>query len=324
MVWAKIGSRIVAEPNGAMKRMSNIPSAIHGVTHTQPSFAVPAGATDCHVHVFGPGETFPWSPSRVYTPGDASVESLLAHQAALNLSRVVVVHPSPYGTDNACTLDALRRLGPRARGVAVIDPATITDAELVAMQDVGIRGCRANLQTGGVSDPHACWDILRHLRDRISPLGWHVQVFTSLAIIEALHDRLMDFGVMLVVDHFGGAKSALGIGQPGFAALVSLAAKGQAYVKLSAAYRVSAQPDAADVLPLAQALIKANPDRMLWGSDWPHPGGAKREGALRDEIEPFHAVDDGAALNRLVSWAGGDATMLRRILVDNPARLYGF
>ena len=290
----------------------------------KPKFVLPPGACDAHVHVFGPGETFPWSPSRVYTPGDASVESLLAHQTALKLSRVVVVHPSPYGTDNACTLDALRRLGARARGVAVIDPTTITDAELVAMQDVGIRGCRANLQTGGVSDPNASWDILRRLRDRISPLGWHVQVFTSLAVIEALHDRLKDFGVMLVVDHFGGAKSALGIGQPGFAALLSLVAKGQAHVKLSAAYRVSDQQGAADVLPLARALISANPDAMLWGSDWPHPGGAKREGALRDEIEPFHVVDDGAALNRLATWVDGDATQLRRILVDNPARLYGF
>ncbi len=304
--------------------MSNPALSIHGVTHTQPSITVPAGATDCHVHVFGPGETFPWSPSRVYTPGDASVESLLAHQTALKLSRVVVVHPSPYGTDNACTLDALRRLGARARGVAVIDPAAITDAELVAMQDVGIKGCRANLQTGGVSDPNVSWDILRRLRDRISPLGWHVQVFTSLAVIEALHDRLKDFGVMLVVDHFGGAKSALGIDQPGFAALLSLVAKGQAYVKLSAAYRVSDQPGAIDVLPLAQALIAANPDRTLWGSDWPHPGGARREGALRDEIEPFHAIDDGEALDHLASWTGVDATLLRRILVDNPARLYGF
>ncbi len=297
---------------------------IHGVLHTQPQFNVPAGATDCHVHVFGPGNRFPWSPTRVYTPGDASVESLLAHQEALGLSRVVIVHPSPYGTDNACSIDAIQRLGNRARGVAVIDPAAITDAELLAFNAGGMRGVRANLQTAGVFDPDVCWDTLRQLRDRISPIGWHLQTFTNLAVIEALHGKLEALGVMLVVDHFGGAKAALGVKQPGFAALLSLAAKGQAYVKLSGAYRVSEQHDAADAAPLAHALIEANPDRMLWGSDWPHPGGSRHEGKARDAIEPFHEIDDGAALNRLHRWVGGDATLLRRILVDNPARLYGY
>lgn len=297
---------------------------IHGVLHTQPQFNVPAGATDCHVHVFGPGNRFPWSPTRVYTPGDASVVSLLAHQEALGLARVVIVHPSPYGTDNACSIDAIQRLGNRARGVAVIDPAAITDAELLAFNAGGIRGVRANLQTAGVVDPDACWDTLRQLRDRISPIGWHLQTFTNLAVIEALHGKLEALGVMLVVDHFGGAKAALGVKQPGFAALLSLAAKGQAYVKLSGAYRVSEQHDAADVAPLAHALIEANPDRMLWGSDWPHPGGSRHEGKALDTIEPFHEIDDGAALNRLHRWTGGDATLLRRILVDNPARLYGY
>ncbi len=297
---------------------------IHGVLHTQPQFNVPAGATDCHVHVFGPGNRFPWSPTRVYTPGDASVVSLLAHQEALGLARVVIVHPSPYGTDNACSIDALERLGNRVRGVAVIDPAAITDAELLAFNAGGMRGVRANLQTAGVFDPDACWDTLRQLRDRISPIGWHLQTFTNLAVIEALHGKLEALGVMLVVDHFGGAKAALGVKQPGFAALLSLAAKGQAYVKLSGAYRVSEQHDAADVAPLAHALIEANPDRMLWGSDWPHPGGSRHEGKALDTIEPFHEIDDGAALNRLHRWTGGDATLLRRILVDNPARLYGY
>ena len=127
---------------------------IHGVTHTKPAFAVPAGATDCHVHVFGPGNTFPWSPTRVYTPGDASIESLQAHQKALGLSRVVIVHPSPYGHDNSCSVDAIARLGEKARGVAVIDPATITDDELTALHNGGMRGARANLSTAGVVDPN--------------------------------------------------------------------------------------------------------------------------------------------------------------------------
>ena len=298
-------------------------SAIHGVTHSKPAFAVPAGATDCHVHVFGPGDTFPWSPTRVYTPGDASIESLQAHQEALGLSRVVIVHPSPYGFDNSCTIDAIARLGEKARGVAVIDPATITDKELTALHEGGMRGARANLSTAGVIDPNTAWNTLSAIRDRIKPLGWHLQTFTNLGVIEALADKLQSLGVTLVVDHIGGAKAALGPKQPGFDVLLKLVAEGKSYVKLSSAYRVSTAPDFADVAPLARALIAANPDRMLWGTDWPHPGGANRTGAKLNEIEPYHAIDDGAALNRLYGWAGSDA-MAKRILVDNPARLYGY
>lgn len=296
---------------------------IHGVTHTRPSFAMPAGATDCHVHVFGPGDTYPWSPTRVYTPGDASIESLEAHQKALGLSRVVIVHPSPYGTDNSCTIDAIARLGHKARGVAVIDPATITDDELTALHKGGMRGARANLSTAGVVDPNAAWKTLSAIRDRIKPLGWHLQTFTNLSVIDALADRLPTLGVTLVVDHIGGAKAALGPKQPGFDVLLKLVGEGKSYVKLSGAYRVSTAPDFADVAPLARALIAANPDRMLWGSDWPHPGGANRTGALLAEIEPYHAIDDGAALDRLHGWADGVA-LAKRILVDNPARLYGY
>ena len=297
---------------------------IHGVTHSIPSFEVPPGATDCHVHVFGPVSRFAYAASRVYTPADASVESLLAHQKALGLSRVVIVHPSPYGTDNACSIDAIAQLGDRARGVAVIDPATITDDELKALARGGMRGARANLATAGVTDPATAWETVDRLRDRIGPLGWHLQTFTNLNVIEALHPKLENLGIPLVVDHIGGAKAALGIGQPGFAALLSLVAAGKAHVKLSGAYRVSTLPDAADVAPLARALISANPDRMLWGTDWPHPGGSDRRGPKLDEIEPYHAIDDGAAINRLASWAGNDTAMIKRILVDNPARLYGY
>ena len=304
--------------------MNDSSGAIHGVSHTRPGFALPPGATDCHVHVFGPANRFAYAASRVYTPADASVESLLAHQNALGLSRVVIVHPSPYGTDNACSIDAIAQLGERARGVAVIDPAAISDEALKALHRGGMRGARANLQTAGVTDPAAAWETVARLRDRIGPLGWHLQTFTNLHVIEALHPRLENLGVPLVVDHIGGAKAALGIEQPGFAALISLVGSGNAYVKLSGAYRVSTRADAADVPPLAGALIAANLDRMVWGTDWPHPGGTDRRGANLEEIEPFHAIDDGAALNRLGFWAGDDATMIKRILVDNPARLYGF
>jgi predicted TIM-barrel fold metal-dependent hydrolase len=290
--------------------------------HTAPAFEVPAGACDCHVHVFGPADRFAFAPDRRYTPGPASVEDLMALQRTLNLERVVIVQPSVYGSDNACTIDALRRLGACARAVAVIDGAT-SDAALRAMHEAGVRGLRLNLETTGKHDPVLARELLVQAVARVAPLGWHVQVYTSLAVIAALGETIQSLPVPLVVDHFGRADAAKGISQPGFDALVALVKSGKVYVKLSAPYRISAQPDYADAAPIARALIEANPDRMLWGSDWPHPGGKPGEPRRPEVIEPFRPEDDGAALNRLRSWTP-DRVRLRKILVENPARLYGF
>lgn len=299
---------------------------ILGVAHTDPGFDPPQGACDCHTHVFGPPDRFPFAPDRVYTPGVAAVESLAALHHALRLDRAVIVQPSPYGADNSCTVDGLQRLwkefGRQARAIAVIDRRT-SDAELRALHDAGVRGVRVNLETSGVHDPAAARVLLEEAAARVAPLGWHVQTFTSLPVIAALRDVLARLPVPLVIDHFGRAQGALGPAQPGFDALLELVGSGQAYVKISAAYRISEQPDHADVAPLARALIDANPDRVVWGTDWPHPGGHRRAPHERDEIEPFRPEDDGRALNRLQTWAP-DAAVLRRILVDNPARLYDF
>ena len=301
--------------------MTETSRPILGVAHTPPAFTMPAGACDSHTHVFGPAARYTFAASRRYTPGDASLEDLSALHRRLGISRVVIVHPSPYGTDNACTIDALRRLGDMARGVAVIDEAT-DDAELESMHALGVRGVRLNLVTAGTGTPAAAADALRWAAARVAPLGWHVQVFADLDLIDALHEVIRGLPVALVVDHFGHMRAEHGLDQPGISTLRALVAAGKAWVKLSAAQRVSALPDCADVAPIARALIAANPERMLWGSDWPHPGGGF---AARDpaEIEPFHPVDDGAALNRLALWAG-DADTLAAILVRNPARLYDF
>ena len=293
-----------------------------GVAQTAPAFDVPRGACDCHTHIFGPAARFPFSPQRVYTPGDASIEDLEALHRALRLDRVVIVHPSPYGADNACSIDALRRLGARSRGVAVIDAAT-SGAALREMHDAGVRGVRVNLETGGVHDPVAARRLLEEAAARAAPLGWHLQTFTNLNVIATLHDVMLGLPTTLVIDHFGRAAAAKGVAQPGFDALLSLVRSGKAYVKISASYRISQHPDHEDAAALARALIDANPDRVVWGSDWPHPGGTLRTGADRDKIEPFIRVDDGRALNRLAEWAG-DRSRLTKILVDNPARLYGF
>lgn len=294
---------------------------ILGTNHEGPAFSAPPGACDCHVHVFGPAARFPYAPGRSYTPGDASLADLLTLHRHLGIERVVIVQASPYGSDNACTLDALARIGPNARAVAVIDPG-IDDASLAAMQAAGVRGVRINLESAGQHDPAVARDLLTAAARRVAPLGWHVQVYTGLPVLVALEPAIRALPVPLVVDHFGRASAAAGIADPGFGVLCDLLADGRIWVKLSAPHRISQAADCTDAAPLARALIEANPDQVVWGSDWPHPGGTP--GSRRaDVIEPFDPVDDGRALNRLVGWTrGGDD--LARILVDNPARLYGF
>jgi predicted TIM-barrel fold metal-dependent hydrolase/predicted NBD/HSP70 family sugar kinase len=285
-------------------------------------FRIPPGACDCHVHVFGAAAEYPFVASRGYTPPPAGAADLLNLQAALSLSRVVIVQPSVYGSDNSCTLDGMRRLGPeRARGVAVIDDKT-TAAELKAMHAAGIRGVRVNLETSGMADPAQSRRNLAAAVTRVAALGWHVQVYTRLSVVEAVHDDVMQSDVPIVFDHFGGAQAAGGVGQPGFAALLALVRAGKAYVKVSGHYRSSTKaPAFDDVAPLARALIAANPDRIVWGTDWPHPHHALP--GKEAEITPSFDIDDGLALAQLPRWAPTAATR-HKILVDNPARLYDF
>jgi len=256
-------------------------------------------ACDCHVHVFGPAARYPFSPDRAYTPPDASVEQLLALHASLGIERVVIVQPSPYGTDNSCTVDALLALGDRARGVAVVDGET----DLQELHEAGVRGIRVNLHTGGPNDPAAALRSLREASKKAARFAWHVQLFTSCSLIEKLEKEIMTLPVPVVIDHFGLPRGE----EP---SLLRLVRRGKAYVKLSASHR-----SAIDVAPLA------NPERLLWGSDWPHPG--TRGPRSRDAVQPFDSIDDRAALERLAAWFP-DANLRRKILVDNPARLYDF
>ena len=235
---------------------------ILGVTHTPPSFEVPRNACDCHTHVFGPADKFPYSNKRLYTPGDASIDDLKALHRALHIDRVVIVHPSPYGTDNSCTVDAVRKLGDRARGVAVIDDTT--SAKMLAeMHAAGIRGVRVNLESYGESDPAVAGRQLQQAAERVAPLGWHVQTYTNLAILAALYDTILALPTTLGVDHFGRPQAARGVAQPGFDALLALLRSGKVYVKISAPYRISLEPHYPDVAPLARAMIDANPDRIV-------------------------------------------------------------
>ena len=290
---------------------------------TPVNFDIPAGACDCHTHIHPDPAKFPFFAGRVYTPELASPEEMTALHKALKMERVVIVTPSIYGPDNSATLFGMAARGATARGVAVIDDKT-SEADLDAMGKAGIRGIRLNLATGGVNDPTVGRPRFSAAVERIKARGWHVQLFTSLAMITAIKDLVAASPVPVVFDHFGGAQAELGVGQPGFADLVALVKSGKAHVKISGAYRASKKgPDFADAIPLAQALIAANADRIVWGTDWPHPDSVTPPGKQISDVTPLFQIDDGRLLNQLPVWAP-DAAIRKKILVDNPAQLYGF
>jgi predicted TIM-barrel fold metal-dependent hydrolase len=241
----------------------------------------------------------------------------------LKIERVVIVTPSVYGTDNSSTLYGIKARGASARGVAVIDDQT-SGSELDALGRAGVCGIRLNLATVGVSDPAVARQRVQAAAERLKRRNWHMQIFTNAALIAALKDVIAASPVPIVFDHFGGAQAEFGVEQPGFAELLGLVKSGRVWVKISGAYRASKRaPDYSDVAPLARALIAANPDRVVWGTDWPHPDAVTPPGRKPTEVTPLLQVDDGRLLNELPVWAP-DPAIRRKILVDNPARLYGY
>src|SRR3982074_487063 len=290
---------------------------------TPVNFDIPAGACDCHTHIHGDPAKFPFFAGRVYTPEPASPEEMSALHKALRVDRVVIVTPSVYGTDNSVTLFGMKARGATARGVAVVDDKT-AEADLDAMSQAGIRGIRLNLATGGVNDPSVGRPRFQAAVERVRNRNWHVQLFTSLSMISAIKDLVAASAVPVVFDHFGGARAELGPEQPGFVDLVELVRSGKAYVKISGAYRASTLgPDYADAAPLARALIAANSDRIVWGTDWPHPNSVTPPGKKPTDLTPLLQIDDGRLLNQLPVWAP-EAAVRKKILVDNPAPVYGF
>jgi predicted TIM-barrel fold metal-dependent hydrolase len=290
---------------------------------TPVNFDVPAGACDCHTHIHGDPAKFPFFAGRVYTPEPASPEEMTALHKALHIERVVIVTPSVYGTDNSATLFGMKARGATARGVAVIDDKT-PESDLDAMGQAGIRGVRINLATSGVNDPNVGRARLKATIERMKARGWHIQIYTNLPLVSAIKDLIVDSPVPIVFDHFGGAEATLGLEQPGFADLTELVKTGKAYVKISGAYRLSKQaPDYPDAVPFARALIAANAERIIWGTDWPHPDSSTSPGKKPTDVTPLYQIDDGRLLNQLPIWAP-DAAIRKTILVDNPTRLYKF
>jgi predicted TIM-barrel fold metal-dependent hydrolase len=290
---------------------------------TPVDFAVPADACDCHTHIFGDPVEFPYFAGRVYTPPPALPEEMSAFHRALQVRRVVIVTPSVYGTDNSATLFGMKARGAAARGIAVIDEAT-PRRDLDAMATAGFCGLRLNLATDGHNDAEFARRRFEAMLPRAASRDWHVQIFTNLAVIAGLKDLILAAPVPVVLDHFGGARAALGPAQPGFADLLDLVRSGKAYVKISGAYRASsAGPDYADAAPLAQALIAANPERIVWGTDWPHTNSTTPADRKVTDVNPLFQIDDGVLMNQLPLWAP-DPGIRKAILTDNPARLYRF
>ncbi len=300
----------------------NAASASASQPSTPVSFPVPEGACDCHVHVYQDPRKFPMLPSRPYTPELVSVDELRSLHRALHMDRVIVVQTTVYGADNSNTLDAMKQIGSRARGVAVIDDKT-PDSALDEMDRAGVRAIRINLETAGQTDPEIGRKRFQAAVQRIKNRKWHIQIYTRLTVIDAIRTDVAAAPMPVVFDHFGGMEAALGAEQPGFSALLTLVRTGRAYVKISAPYRSSIEaPDYPDVAPLARALVAMNPERILWGSDWPHPG-LPVPTRKNTEITPFFQIDDGRILNLLAQWVP-DAATRKTILIDNPAKLYGF
>lgn len=283
---------------------------------------LPSGACDCHVHLIGPENAFPFATDRVYTPGDAPEAELLAWHERLGIKRVVIIQPSVYGTDNRRTLAGLQHLGARARAVSVISAAT-TETELDAMHGAGVRGVRVNIATAGLHNPELAWHAIDAQARRIAHRSWHVQVLTRLDVIAALAPRIADMPVPLVIDHFGLAKPEAGTGQPGFADLVELVRAGHVIVKLSAIERLTGPGQGEAMIPFIRLLAEANPAGIIWGSDWPHTGGGRGTGRPVTEIEPFQPLDDARAI-AIVQAALPDLALRHAVFVSNPARLYDF
>lgn len=286
------------------------------------SQALPRGACDAHVHVFRP-DLYPYAADRAYTPGRVTVGQLRRFLDEHSLSRVVIVQPSVYGFDNRAMLDGLRELGARvARGVAVVDIATVEDNELADLDRAGVAGLRLNVTTRERGD---LAKALRAADKRLAGSPWHVQIYAPIAALVAAEREIARLKRAVVLDHFGGIRAGHPGAAEGLRTLMRLTRDGPAWVKLSGAYRVSLDRATMwnDAAPLAVALIEAAPDRLVWGSDWPHTGGHDRKPGSRLKGEPFQRIDDHAALAALADWAGEPA-VLRRILVTNPAKLYGF
>jgi D-galactarolactone isomerase len=270
---------------------------------------IPVGSVDCHHHIYD--HRFPYDSETKMRPPEATVADYRRLQKRLGLQRSVVVQPSSYGSDNRCLVDALKQFGGDARGIAVIDQQT-SDSELERLNDAGVRGIRFNLSRPA----GAGVELMDRLCARIAPLGWHAQIHTFGRGYVALESKLAELPVVVVIDHLGRVPIPGGAQHEAFAVLRRLVDRGRAWIKLSGAYHnsLAGAPSYVDTGLMVSEWVKSAPDRVVWGTDWPHPAAMVGEIAM---------PDDAQLLDLLGEWVA-DSAMLQAILVDNPGRLYGF
>jgi predicted TIM-barrel fold metal-dependent hydrolase len=291
-----------------------IPTCLPPRDVSRPQEPPPPNACDTHAHVFGPSKRFPYADDRSYTPPDAPLEKYLGMLDQIGFAHGVLVQGSAHGHDNSAMLDALKRCPDRLRGVAVAD-ADISLAELRAWNGLGVRGLRFNhfFRDGQL---HYRGGVPLSAAERLAPtmadLGWHLQLWIDVKDLPETIPVLKSLGLPVVIDHMGRTDARAGTGTPGFQSLLHAVSEGWCWAKLSGAHRLSrAAPDYPDARPFHEALVRANPERLVWGGDWPHP---RVEGEMPDA---------GGLFELFRMWTPYQATQ-QRILVTNPAKLYGF
>lgn len=275
---------------------------------SKPAFKAPAGAVDAHCHVFGPADKFPYHPKRKYTPCDASKDQLFALRDHLGFARNVIVQASCHGTDNAALLDALSAAGELARGVAVVDP-NITDEELGQMHEAGVRGVRFNFVKRLVDSTPK--EVFLNIAARIKKLGWHIVVYFEAPDLADLIPFLKQLDTVIVVDHMGRPDVTKGVDHEDFQRFINLLTENtNIWTKVSCPERLTQQaPDYSDVVPYMRTLVEKFPNRVLWGTDWPHPNMSS------------HVPDDGKLVD-VIPLIAPTVELQQALLVDNPMKLY--
>ena len=275
----------------------------------KPIYTAPAGSCDAHCHVFGPHEVFPYHPKSTYHPSDGPKEKLAELHNLLGIERAVIVQASCHGPDNRAMMDALAHDPKRYRGVCIANDS-FSDEEFADLDAGGVRGIRFNFVThlGGTPD----LDMMKRALERVKPLGWHLVIHVNAEDIISFEEFFLQFDMDIIVDHMGRVPTADGVHQKAFQILKSFLERENWWVKICGSERISAAgPPFYDAIPYAQELVELAADRTLWGTDWPHPN-----------IKKF-MPNDGDLLD-LVPLLARDESLQRKILVDNPARLYGF
>jgi 2-pyrone-4,6-dicarboxylate lactonase len=276
-------------------------------TISRPTFPLPAGAWDTHVHIFGPAERYPHVEKPHYTLPDGTLAQYRSLMPRLGVRRFVIVQPSYYGTNNSCLLDTLLEVGDRARGVVMVEP-DVTDAELAGLHRRGVRAVRLDLFKRARAPLAAIKSYITQMAARVGPLGWHLQFYAPGYVVRDLIHFLGTLQIDFVIDHMGYMLEEDGLRSEDFSALLDLLGGGHCYLKLSGAYRIAKLRGYEYVEPVARAIVERAPDRAVWGSDWPHISYSDR--------------DTGELLSLLERWAPSESER-QKILVDNPNRLFG-